>query len=80
MGFGIKKVEDNELETVIVQRRSLRATRDLKAGHEVKAGDFIPLRPCPSDAISPEHSRTIIGSSLRKDVDEGDYLRERDFN
>ena len=80
MGYGIKRVEDNEVETVVVQRRSLRATNNFKTGHEIKAGDFVPLRPCPSDAISPEHSRMIIGSTLRKDVEEGDYLRERDIN
>lgn len=80
MGYGIKRVEDNEVETVVVQRRSLRATNNFKIGHEIKAGDFVPLRPCPSDAISPEHSRMIVGSTLRKDVDEGDYLRERDLN
>lgn len=80
MGFGVKKVEDNELETVVVQRRSLRAAADFKVGHRIKSGDFVPLRPCPYDAISPEHSRAIIGSTLRKDVDEGNYLRERDLN
>ena len=80
MGYGIKRVEDNEVETVVVQRRSLRATNNFKTGHEIKVGDFVPLRPCPSDAISPEHSRMIVGSTLRKDVDEGDYLRERDLN
>ena len=80
MGYGIKRVEDNEVETVVVQRRSLRATNNFKTGHEIKAGDFVPLRPCPSDAISPEYSRMIVGSTLRKDVDEGDYLRERDLD
>lgn len=80
MGYGIKKVEANEVETVVVQRRSLRATTNFKAGHVIKGGDFAPLRPCPTDAISPEYSQLIIGSTLRKDIVEGDYLRERDLN
>ena len=80
MGNGVKKVEDNESETVIVQRRSLRAVSDFRAGHVVKSGDFVPLRPCPTDAISPEHSHNIIGSTLGIDVDAGSYLRERDLN
>jgi len=80
MGYGIKKVEDNEIETVVVQRRALRAIADFKAGHEIKVGDFVPLRPCPLDAISPEHSRSIIGVTLRKNVAEGGYLRERDLD
>lgn len=80
MGYGIKRVEDNEVETVVVQRRSLRATRNFKAGHEIKDGDFVPLRPCPSDAISPEHLRMVVGRTLRKEVEEGDYLRENSLN
>ena len=30
LGDGIKKIEDNELETVILQRRSLRINKDIK--------------------------------------------------
>ncbi len=74
MGGGVKKVEDNELETVIVQRRSLRAKAGLKKGHVIKDGDFIPLRPCPIDAVSPSEARHIIGTTLRREVTKGDYL------
>ena len=80
MGVGVKKVENNELETVIVQRRSLRATSSLKAGHVIALGDFLPLRPCPTDAISPAKLREVLGCSLRCDVAEGDYLRERNLD
>lgn len=79
LGGGVKKVEDNELETVVVQRRSLRAKAELKEGHVIRAGDFIPLRPCPSDAISPSEARHIIGSKLRRDFTKGDYLSIRDI-
>ena len=42
MGDGVKRVEDNESETVIVQRRSLRASKSLTAGHIITSGDFSP--------------------------------------
>ena len=79
MGQGVKKVEYNELETVVVQRRSLRAKKSLKAGHAITQGDFIPLRPCPVDAISPARSKDIIGAIVRRDLERGDYLRDRDL-
>ena len=36
LGSSIKKIEDNEIDTVIIQRRCLRAKLDLQAGHIVK--------------------------------------------
>ena len=79
LGGGVKKVEGNELETVVVQRRSLRATQELKAGHVITDGDFVPLRPCPTDALSPSRLRYVIGSVLKRDIDPGQHLRERDL-
>lgn len=80
LGAGVKKVEDNELETVVLQRRSLRAADSFKAGHVIALGDFIPLRPCPKDAVSPAKMRDIIGVSLKKNIEKGDYLKIWELN
>ena len=80
MGAGVKRVEDNELETVVVQRRSLRANGNLKAGHKIQENDFIPLRPCPQHAISPCEMTSIIGSTLMRDFKKGDYLTTKDID
>lgn len=80
MGGGVKKIEENEMETVVVQRRSLRANFDLKIGHVVKQDDFVPLRPCPRDAISPSKINSVIGSKLRRDFSKGDYLTFNDLD
>lgn len=79
MGLGVKRVEDNELETVVIQRRSLRAAKSFKAGHTLSPGDLVPLRPCPADAVSPAKLRDVIGRTLIRDLTESDYLRERDL-
>ena len=79
MGLGVKKVEHNELETVVVQRRSLRATSDFHAGHVILEGDFVPLRPCPGDAISPAEAQAIIGRKLSVNRIKGEYLRVGDL-
>jgi N-acetylneuraminate synthase len=74
----IKKVEDNELETVILQRRSLRATRNLELGQKIQPGDFYPLRPRPTDAIEISPADRILGLYITRDIEEGDYLKEGD--
>ena len=49
LGNGIKKVEYNEQETVVVQRRSLHLINDLPQGHILRETDLIALRPSPEN-------------------------------
>ena len=72
LGSPHKKVEDNESETVILQRRSIRVNKDLSKNHILTEDDLIELRPCPKDAIPP--SEDLIGKSLSKDIKKNDYL------
>ncbi len=79
LGTGIKKVEDNEVETVVIQRRSLRATEDLPEGHTLQKKDLVPLRPCPADAVLPYDIEKVIGKKLTSRVVKGDYLKAGSF-
>jgi sialic acid synthase SpsE len=79
LGNGVKKVEENEKETIVVQRRSLRATSPLSKSHVIKAGDFVALRPCPADALTPVEIHSIVGRTLRHDIQTGEYLRAVDL-
>jgi sialic acid synthase SpsE len=79
LGNGIKKVEENEKETIVVQRRSLRASKDLSNSHMINVGDFVALRPCPSDAVTPVEIQAIVGRTLRRNISLGDYLRAADL-
>ena len=63
-GVTEKKVEDNEVETVIVQRRCLRANKDLLQGAILQAADVDVLRPIPSDGIEPYKLNGLIGRTL----------------
>jgi len=65
LGNGIKRIEPNERETAIVQRRSLCAARDLQAGEVITAKDLIPLRPCPPNAFMPYEMEHLVGKTLR---------------
>lgn len=80
LGYGVKKVEANEEETVVVQRRSLRATRNLALGTILEKSDLVPLRPCPKDAISPALHDHMVGQTLRRELQEGDYLKHADLD
>jgi N-acetylneuraminate synthase len=77
LGDGVKRVEPNEQETVVVQRRALRATRDLRAGETIAGGDLFPLRPCPPDAIDPSHN--VVGRRLLNAVPADEALRWADL-
>ena len=74
----IKKLEDNEKQTVVLQRRALRATRDIKKGEKLSFEDFEFQRPCPVDAFCINDYKTIIGKHVNRDIVEGDYFKNGD--
>ncbi len=79
LGTGLKQVEENELETVVLQRRSVRAKKKIVKGDILAAKDLIVLRPCPRDAIAPFNINQVIGKKARWDVQEGDYIKWTDL-
>ena len=79
LGSGIKKIEDNEKETVEIQRRAIRLTRDLSAGKALAEEDLIVLRPCPADGLPPHQLEKLIGRKLRGDMQKGDHVNWSDL-
>ena len=75
LGNGIKRIEENERQTAVLQRRSIRARRDLPAGHVLTRNDLEVLRPCPVGSLSPVHIPLVIGQQLRVGLKAGDHLR-----
>lgn len=80
LGNGVKKIEDNEKETVEIQRRAIRLTRDISPGTELTANDLIVLRPCPPDGLPPYYLDDLIGRKLRADKSKGDHLTWSDLD
>ena len=78
LGNGIKRVEANEEQTVVLQRRSIRAARDIAAGEVIRRADVAVLRPCPSDAMPPYHMDRLLGMTLARTVTKGDHIRMQD--
>ena len=75
LGSAIKRVVENEKETVVLQRRCLRAAQDFSAGTILRRNLIEVLRPAPEDAIFPYDLAKVIGMRVRKDVSAGQYLR-----
>ena len=75
LGDADKRVVENEQETVIVQRRCLRAASDLSAGTILTRELIDVLRPAPRDAIFPYDLKRVLGMRLRVDVPAGEYFR-----
>ena len=75
LGSDIKKIEDNEVETVILQRRSIRAKKYLVAGNVLKEDDLELLRPCPIDALPPYELERILGMELIENIKPGEHIK-----
>jgi len=80
LGNGIKIIENNEKETVVVQRRSINAAVDIPKGSLIKKEDLMFLRPCPEDAISPAFVSDLVGRIAKNSIKKGDYIRWSEIN
>ena len=79
LGDGVKRVEANERDTVVVQRRAIRVRNDTPAGRPLTEADLESLRPCPPDAVDPRRLPDILGRSLKTAKPAGDAVRWTDF-
>ena len=75
LGDAEKRIAENEEETVIVQRRCLRAAQNIKAGRILSRELIDVLRPAAPDCIFPFELERLLGMRLRKDITRGEYFR-----
>jgi N-acetylneuraminate synthase len=75
LGSSDKDVAGNEEATVVVQRRCVRAGRDLKAGEILKREDMDVLRPAPAGSILPYEIEAAVGLRAAVDIPAGEALR-----
>lgn len=79
LGDGHKKIEENERESAIIQRRSIFVTRDMEAGEIITQEDIFPLRPIQADGIPPYEVDKIIGMKLKCNICKDNYLRRENL-
>jgi len=75
IGNGVKKIENNESETSVLQRRAIRLTLDLDQGAVLRREHLTVLRPCPHDGLPPYVLGEVIGRSLRQALKAGEHLK-----
>jgi N-acetylneuraminate synthase len=74
LGSTDKTVAGNEVDTAVIQRRCLRAAREIKKG-EILVREMIDvLRPATPNAIKPNEIQKIIGLKAGLDIEFGKEL------
>jgi len=74
LGSGDKFIEANERETSVVQRRCLRAARDIKAGEIFRRDMIDVLRPATPGAIKPNEIAAVLGTRALVEIPFGKEL------
>lgn len=76
LGDGEKRLTTSEEDTQRVARKSLRAARDLPAGHLLTREDLVAKRP--ADGLDPRRVDEVIGQVLERSI-KADEPLPRDF-
>lgn len=76
-GDGVKRIEKNEKQTVVIQRRSIRSSRDLQKGHVITKKDLVFLRPYPKNSLNPYNYKILIGKKLRYKIKKHECLLKK---
>jgi sialic acid synthase SpsE len=79
LGSTDKTVAGNEVDTAIIQRRCLRAARNIKVGETFEREMIDVLRPATTTAIKPDEIQKVIGLKAGKNIEFGKELRWTDL-
>ncbi len=79
LGDGIKKVEKNEIQSLSVQRRSIRANVNIKKNKKIKKQDLIMLRPISKNGLDPFQIKNVIGKKIKRDLKKGEEIEKKDL-
>lgn len=79
LGTGIKCVEENEKETVILQQRALRLSQEVKEGETIREEMLEPLRPAPIGAFRPFEKACVVGRQVRHEMKKGQEIYPEDL-
>ena len=80
LGDGKKKIEQNEKQSVIVQRRGIWLKKYLKKGDRLKKTHIKFLRPCPKNSISPFFINKYLGKKAKKNLRPNTLLTKKCLN
>jgi sialic acid synthase len=75
IGDGIKRPNPAEASALAKMGKSLVASRSLRAGHIIEAGDV--AMKSPGGGLAPAELESLIGCVLREDLEEDDFYTAR---
>jgi len=78
-GDGIKKIEKNEKQTNIVQRRCVRLKRNMCKGEKITINDLEFLRPAPIKSFKPFEINKFLGKKIIRNKQKGSELYFKDI-
>jgi len=79
MGSADKFITENEKDTSVVQRRCLRAAREIKKGEKITRESIEVLRPATIGAIKPDQLKLVVGTIALHDLPFGKEIRWTDL-
>lgn len=79
LGDGVKRIEFNEKDSAVVQRRGIYLNGNVKKGENIREEDIEELRPAPAGIILPFESQYLIGRPSPRDFQAGEALTWKDF-
>lgn len=79
LGDGIKRIEENEKDTVCLQRRAVYTRKLIKKGSKILENDLYPLRPTKEGAVLPKDINLIIGKKVKREINQDTCLLWEDI-
>lgn len=76
LGDGKKRVMPSEKQTVVIQRRGMYATRDIKKGEKITRDAIVYLRPAVG--MRPPMIKKVVGSKARRDITAAQPIYKKD--
>lgn len=72
LGSHVKDLYEEEKETVILQRRCLRAAKDISKGSKITEDMIDVLRPLTEDALVPKYKEIVMGREVKVNMKKGE--------
>tara|TARA_Y100001970_G_scaffold246015_1_gene313539 strand:- start:21062 stop:22135 length:1074 start_codon:yes stop_codon:yes gene_type:complete len=76
LGDGNKKIQDNEKDSYVVQRRSIHSKKDMKKGHVITVDDLTMLRPELENSFKPYEINDLIGKELIENIEANQCIKK----
>ena len=79
LGSDIKKIEENEKESYMVQRRSIHFNKKKEKNTKIYEKDLIYLRPYLKNSLHPFEKSKILGKKVNKKFEKGEIIFWKDL-